>query len=749
MFSSRKILAGLLALVLAWGSPASAQLATTHAGTVGGPTSTPVSNACINSSNTTITFTAQGTGNASATRVSVVSIAWSDSTAAGTAELTGMTIGGITMTRAVRTNGDDQNSNSEIWFVLNPTGATANIVATFSTAVDGVTIEVYSLKGFNTASPLAVAVGSTNIIQTYNNKQVAIAVGSRTVNVSTSLSNLTTDFSSACGASLWGIHSSKALNGNNQTLTTTISPVSNNPKIALAVWNVSGPGVCTESAAFLARTSGLDSRHAIAYDTMICGLVSDGVFAKLDMLHVYATQDSATSLLNLVSASFAGTNHSAVFTADSGWKGTHDGSDYIDTGFNPTTASSPKFTQNSAHVSFWGAVNDGLGTGGIVGGGNALGASQSNIFPYLTADSKTYFQVNDVGLAGATGVNTTQGHFVANRSSSVQVTGYRNGSSVLSNGAAASVALANISFDTLSWNNNGTHTGSGVRGGAASIGSSLSAGEVTAFYNRLHTYFLAIGVIPTGTCAESTAFFDRVWALDIQHINAYDAMICGLVSDGVWSSFDAIWVFATQDSITALLNLVSTSYAALNSGDTFTVNRGFQATDGSSNHVDSGFNPITATTPKFVQNSAHISAWGTVSFGSSIQPIIGSNAGGPVQQNNIYPWYTDNNAYFRTNTAGNAGVAHTGSAGYFLSNRSSSVQSDGYINGASVLSNGADTSVAPANLNMDITARNDNGTHRANGTQIGLATIGSSLSGGQVTSTYNRFRTYMTAVGVP
>lgn len=196
--------------------------------------STPISNACSTSSGTTITFTAQGVGGPNPRRISVVSINWSDSTAAGTAQITGVTIGGIAMTRAVRVTAGVANSNSEIWFVANPTGTTANVVITAATAINGVTIGVYSLIGYQAV--VASTTGTTSVSQNYTNKQLAIAAGSRTVNVSTSLSNMVNDYSSACGASLWGVHASQRLNGNG-TLTSAISPTSSTPKIALAIWS--------------------------------------------------------------------------------------------------------------------------------------------------------------------------------------------------------------------------------------------------------------------------------------------------------------------------------------------------------------------------------------------------------------------------------------------------------------------------------------------------------------------------------
>lgn len=198
---------------------------------------TPISNACSTASGTVTTFTAQGVGPANPLRTSVVSLNWGDSTLAGTAEITGVTLGGVAMTRGVRASGDNQNSNSEIWYLANPTGTSANIVVTTSTAIDAITIGTYSLIGFLTI-PVASNVGTVSVSLGYNNKQVALEAGSRTINVSTSLSNLTNDFSTACGPNLWGVHASGRLNGNNQTLTSAINPTTNNPKIALAIWSV-------------------------------------------------------------------------------------------------------------------------------------------------------------------------------------------------------------------------------------------------------------------------------------------------------------------------------------------------------------------------------------------------------------------------------------------------------------------------------------------------------------------------------
>lgn len=221
-------------------------------------TVTQTDSGCLASAGTVNTFTAKGLGNANPNRITAVSINWADSTLAGTAELTSVTVGGNAAQRAVRAAGDDQNSNSEIWWLQLPAGTTGDIVVTSSTNIDAVTIGVYSLIGF-ALMPSPVSTGTTTANIAYQNKDVVLAAGSRTTNVSTSLSNMTNDFSSACGSGLWGVHASQSVNGNN-TLTTNINPSTNNPKIAMALWSTTTNNAL--SMAFVTGTTGSGSGTA-------------------------------------------------------------------------------------------------------------------------------------------------------------------------------------------------------------------------------------------------------------------------------------------------------------------------------------------------------------------------------------------------------------------------------------------------------------------------------------------------------
>lgn len=255
---------------------------------------------------------------------------------------------------------------------------------------------------------------------------------------------------------------------------------------------------------FIARTSGLDATHTNAYKALLNGLTTDGFFNSdgttnyFDALYIFATQDATTALLNLVSATFNATAQGApTFTADNGFNGVVSSTTvYIETGFNPTTASSPKYTLNSAHASGWSMtdVDEAGAIFGAVGPGPSKGTTQS--FPWLT--NQAFYQINDPtgGESAAVATGTSLGHYVCSRTTNILQDGYRNGSSVGITPVAVSSQLFNCTIVFLARDNevSGIENGSSRKVTMGSIGKGLTAGEVTLFYNRLRTYMTTVGV---------------------------------------------------------------------------------------------------------------------------------------------------------------------------------------------------------------------------------------------------------------
>jgi hypothetical protein len=239
---------------------------------------------------------------------------------------------------------------------------------------------------------------------------------------------------------------------------------------------------------YLARTTSLGAPYAAAIQTMLNGMTADGLFESdgtsnyFDALYVFANQDATNAVLNLVSSSFAVTPVDAgplTFTAGEGYSGLTAADDYLDTGFNASTASG-KVTQNSRHHS----VFDITASGSVEGQAIGLRGSATNGGHIHTryTDGSTYFRVGNNAEAGVSNA-TIKGHYIANRSTSSAVQGYRNGSSIYSNGSSTSAALDNFNFGFP-----GSATGTQPTGVAAgSFGASLDATKAGQLYSRLYT----------------------------------------------------------------------------------------------------------------------------------------------------------------------------------------------------------------------------------------------------------------------
>jgi hypothetical protein len=236
-----------------------------------------------------------------------------------------------------------------------------------------------------------------------------------------------------------------------------------------------------ESAAFIARTSGLSDARKTAYDALITSLVSDGVFAKLDALYVFAAPDATTALLNLVQNLYNATNSGATFTADAGYTG--DGSSaFIDSGFNPSTASTPNFVQDSAVIFGW--SNTIVAEQGVLVGDPVAVTGNNAIYPE-SAGGTAFFLVNGSNYnVSASNGGASKGLYAANRSSSLNLAGYKDGASFAS-ASVSSTTVVNANLVFLKGDNGLESTRQILSGG---IGESLSSGEHANLYARLHTY---------------------------------------------------------------------------------------------------------------------------------------------------------------------------------------------------------------------------------------------------------------------
>ena len=223
-------------------------------------------------------------------------------------------------------------------------------------------------------------------------------------------------------------------------------------------------------------------------------------------------------------------------------------------------------------------------------------------------------------------------------------------------------------------------------------------------------------------------------------------LIDGLVADGVWSKLDCLYVLAQQNETDAKLNLIGTSYTATNVGTpNFTAYQGFYGFAISITYLNTNFNPATATSPNFTQNSASFGFW-AYAIVASDSDEIGNTSNGSLGESNIFSDYTGGNFYARVTNGTIAAVPDPGTQGLYVGDRSSSASVVPYWNGmAQATQSGASQSPNSSPFTIGWVV----GSGSASEEIISAAFIGASLGSAGQLALYNRLRTYMTAVGVP
>lgn len=241
-------------------------------------------------------------------------------------------------------------------------------------------------------------------------------------------------------------------------------------------------------AYFDAMTTAPDSTRKGLLNTLIAGLKTDGVWTKLDALYIMAAHDAQAARVNAKApSSVASAVNSPSFTTDLGY--ISDGtSSYLDTNINPATAGG-NYSQNSATIGVWSLTNvtDTLDFD--------IGNSSTNCRLNCRSALATTFrgQLNNSGgvnFGDSTSVPNSQGMFTITRTSSSNITGYRNAIDL----GSSTVTSASVTSANMFLLNVGTDY-SNRRLAAAFFGGALTGTDVSNLHSRLSTYLTAVGAI--------------------------------------------------------------------------------------------------------------------------------------------------------------------------------------------------------------------------------------------------------------
>lgn len=306
--------------------------------------------------------------------------------------------------------------------------------------------------------------------------------------------------------SVAGLPSGATYNDSTGLVTTSAAPSSSStpvPTITNSVDQVAAPSLnllianlAAETTALLARVTTQANSDIVLINNFILALKTgaisgSNIFAKCDAIYMFAMDTSANALVNWVQSTYNATltqpTTPVTFTANRGF--TTNGSDnYIGTNFNPSTASSPKFTINSA--SFATRVIDTAQQTNLGSGAFVTATGSTTIQPRSTADLITY-RVNQANFDTVAGTFTDASGLVhVNRSGALATQIYKNGSSIGS-GVQATAAFV---VDTFKFGR-ATVTGFSVHQFASGlISSSLTANEILDYYNAERAFMTGKGV---------------------------------------------------------------------------------------------------------------------------------------------------------------------------------------------------------------------------------------------------------------
>jgi hypothetical protein len=213
----------------------------------------------------------------------------------------------------------------------------------------------------------------------------------------------------------------------------------------------------------------------------------------MDGLYVFATASTATANLNLVSTSYGLTQYGTVtFSANAGYTG--DGiTGFFDTGFNPSTAGG-HMAANSASLGVCDLTYRVLDYSNEIAMGGYDGSDDSYILPGYTTSGGTYFFLN--GSTSVSASTNSRGSWAISTTSSL--TGYvaQNGVTSSYSPTNSNVVTHNLYVSALDYVGSAAYY-SADQLAYTFFGGGLTSVQMTAIYNRLHTYLATVGA-PSG-----------------------------------------------------------------------------------------------------------------------------------------------------------------------------------------------------------------------------------------------------------
>ena len=228
-----------------------------------------------------------------------------------------------------------------------------------------------------------------------------------------------------------------------------------------------------------------------------------------------------------------------------------------------------------------------------------------------------------------------------------------------------------------------------------------------------------------------------------QNASAVDALICGMVSDGTYSGFDGLYVFATNSTANAVLNWAQNAFNLTTEGTlTFAANQGYTS-NGTTGYFQTGFVPSTAG-GNFTQNAASLGSCTLTSRTASQAYIaIGANDGteGAYSETHTTAWF------YALNASSGGSTTSANAQGFQYLSRTTSTNINAFSNNTtpSVVTK---TSNGVPTIQLYVMGYNNSGTAgNFDADQVAYVFFGGTFTTTQIGNIHSRLHTYLQAVG--
>ncbi len=260
---------------------------------------------------------------------------------------------------------------------------------------------------------------------------------------------------------------------------------------------------CTPATTIVARAVAAGgSPNVLATTTLVCGLVTDGVFANsanpcgslFDVFYVTATDSVASAQIDWCSGSFPLANHNGTptFTANTGYTGVEATNGVYIAPNGWQLNSGPNYVQDSAHMATWSMTDFATTASGVMGNTSVGGTSPFAILiPKSTGLSNNfggYLNSNSINSVAQANGN---GFYVMNRTSSSNVDYYKNATNLLSASQTSTGVSTNVLI-MLGYQSVANSIGWGGVMGMASLGGALTSGQISSLNTRLCAYLTTV-----------------------------------------------------------------------------------------------------------------------------------------------------------------------------------------------------------------------------------------------------------------